>query len=379
MPGQAITLDVSATDPIAALRRAGSMRNSNRVRKIAVAVAMLAAAGAAAIVAPGVIQKFGDAFVRALHADPGWVVGGVGFELASFMGYIALFWYVANRATARIGLRASGEIALASTAATRLLPTAGAGGAALTFWSLRRAGQDNTTATRTLLSFLVVLYSVFLGSIVVAGTLLATGIVASDVPFSLSAVPAAGAALGIGLALLLALRHDADAVPPGRIGKASHALGGAVRDALSIVRRPDARLIGAVAWWAFDLFVLWATFNAFGEPPAATVLVLGYFLGQVANTVPLPGAASGGMVGAFLALGMPAEVVLPAVLAYRAIAIWTPVPAGAAALAGLRRRVRVWAEEDGVVVTEAELDDATVIPMPSRVPVPNHGTMPLAA
>ena len=34
---------------------------------------------------------------------------------------------------------------------------------------------------------------------------------------------------------------------------------------------------------------------------------------------------------AFLALGMPAEVVLPAVLAYRAIAIWTPVPAGAAA------------------------------------------------
>jgi uncharacterized membrane protein YbhN (UPF0104 family) len=377
MPAQAITLDASATDPIAALKRAGSMRNSNRVRKIVIAGAMLAAAAAVAIVAPGVIEKFGDAFVRALHADPGWVIGGVGFELASFMGYIALFWYVANRATPRIGLRASGEIALASTAATRLLPTAGAGGAALTFWSLRRAGQDNGTATRTLLSFLVVLYSVFLGSIMVAGTLLATGIVASDVPVELSAVPAAGAALGIGLALLFALRHEEDFEPAGRLSTASHALGGAVRDALSIVRRPDARLIGAVAWWGFDLFVLWATFNAFGEPPAATVLVLGYFLGQVANTVPLPGAASGGMVGAFLALGMPAEVVLPAVLAYRAIAIWTPVPAGAAALAGLRRRVRVWAEEDGLDVAEAE--EATVIPMPARMPVPNHGTMPLAA
>ena len=105
--------------------------------------------------------------------------------------------------------------------------------------------------------------------------------------------------------------------------------------------------------------------------------MLGYFLGQVANTVPLPGAASGGMVGAFLALGMPAEVVLPAVLAYRAIAIWTPVPAGAAALAGLRRRVRVWAHEDGV---EAPAE-AEVIPLPTRMPIPApaHHAVPLAA
>ena len=237
---------------------------------------------------------------------------------------------MAGRKSPRVGLRASAEISLAGTAATRLLPTAGAGGAALTFWSLRRAGQDNAAATRTLLSFLVVLYSVFLGSIAVAGTLLATGAVASDVPFELSAVPAAAATGAIALALVFACSAVV-APPSGRLGVASHALGGAVREALALVRRPDARLLGAPAWWGFDMLVLWATFNAFGAPPAATVLVLGYFLGQVANTVPLPGAASGGMVGAFLALGMPAEVVLPAVLAYRAIAIWTPVPAGAGA------------------------------------------------
>jgi hypothetical protein len=172
------------------------------------------------------------------------------------------------------------------------------------------------------------------------------------------------------------------------LGAASHALGGGVRDAIRIVRRPDARLLGAPAWWGFDMLVLWATFNAFGAPPAATVLVLGYFLGQVANTVPIPGAASGGMVGAFLALGMPAEVVLPAVLAYRAIAIWTPVPAGAFALSGLRRRVRSWADEDGV---EEFAEEAPVIPLPTRKPAPApmpmpvplpvgaHGAVPLAA
>jgi uncharacterized membrane protein YbhN (UPF0104 family) len=382
MPAQAISLDTSIGDPIAALKRVGGVRHDRRMRRFVIAGAGIAAAAVVAVAAPRVVETFGHALVRAVHADPVFVIGGIALELASFAGYIALFWHVASRATPRIGLRASAEISLAGTAATRLLPTAGAGGAALTFWSLRRAGQDNRTATRTLLSFLVVLYSVFLGSIAVVGTLLATGALGNgSVPLELSAVPAAFAAGAIVLALVFAVRHrDADA-PSGRLGKVSHALGGAVREALVLVRRPDGRLAGALAWWGFDMLVLWATFNAFGAPPAAGVMVLGYFLGQVANTVPLPGAASGGMVGAFLALGMPAEVVLPAVLAYRAIAIWTPVPAGAAALAGLRRRVRVWADEDGI---EAN-DEATVIPMPTRMPAPApvpataHDAVPLAA
>ena len=373
MPAQAISLDTSISDPIAALKRVGGVRSNRRTGQVLIAAGLLAAAGILALAAPRVVATFGHALVRALHADPTFVVGGITFELLSFAGYIALFWYVAGRSAPRVGLRASAEISLAGTAATRLLPTAGVGGAALTFWSLRRAGQDNRGATRTLLSFLVVLYSVFLGSIAVAGTLLA---VRGDLPLELSAVPAAVASGAIALALIFALRHRPDAAPSGRLATASHALGGAVREALVLVRRPDGRLAGALAWWGFDMLVLWATFNAFGAPPAAGVLVLGYFLGQVANTVPLPGAASGGMVGAFLALGMPAEVVLPAVLAYRAIAIWTPVPAGAAALAGLRRRVRGWADEDGV---EAP-DEAAVIPLPTRMPAPaTHQPVPLAA
>jgi uncharacterized membrane protein YbhN (UPF0104 family) len=384
MPAQAISLDTSISDPIAALKRVGGVRHNRRMRQLAIAGAGIAAAAAVAIAAPRVVETFGHALVRAVHADPVFVLGGIALELASFVGYIALFWHVASRATPRIGLRASAEISLAGTAATRLLPTAGAGGAALTFWSLRRAGQDNGTATRTLLSFLVVLYSVFLGSIAVVGTLLATGAVGDgSVPLELSAVPAAMAAGAIVLALVFAARHRADAAPSSRLRKVSHALGGAVREALVLVRRPDGRLAGALAWWGFDMLVLWATFSAFGAPPAAGVLVLGYFLGQVANTVPLPGAASGGMVGAFLALGMPAEVVLPAVLAYRAIAIWTPVPAGAAALAGLRRRVRAWAREDGIEIEATE--EADVIPLPTRLPSPAsvpavaHDAVPLAA
>src|SRR3954469_5602066 len=373
MPAQTISLDTSISDPIAALKRVGGVTSNRRTRQILIAAGLVVAAAILALAAPRVIATFGHALVRALHADPTFVAGGIALELLSFAGYIALFWYVAGRSAPRVGLRASAEISLAGTAATRLLPTAGVGGAALTFWSLRRAGQDNRGATRTLLSFLVLLYSVFLGSIAVAGTLLA---VRGDLPLELSALPAAVASAAIALALIFALRHRPDHAPSGRLATVSHALGGAVREALVLVRRPDGRLAGALAWWGFDMLVLWATFNAFGAPPAAGVLVLGYFLGQVANTVPLPRAGSGGMVGAFLALGMPAEVVLPAVLAYRAIAIWTPVPAGAAALAGLRRRVRGWADEDGV---EAP-DEAAVIPLPTRIPAPaTHQPVPLAA
>ena len=324
------TVDVAALDPLAALRSAAP----SGARRLAPVAAVAVAAAVVALVAPHLVDVFSKAIVRAVHADLHWVLAGVAFELLSFAGYIALFWHVAGRANPRIGLRASAEVSLAGAAATRLLPTAGAGGAALTWWSLRRAGQPSRDATRTLLTFLVILYSVFLGALLAAAVVLAAN---GQVAVALSVPVAAGAGAALSVAFALALYH--------RRG-GSNAFGAAVVDAVRIVRRPNARLLGAVAWWACDMLVLWALFNAFGTPPAPAVLVLGYFLGQVANTIPLPGAASGGMVAIFLALGMPAAVVLPSVLAYRAIAIWTPVPFGATALAGLRTTVKRWATDD---------------------------------
>ncbi len=267
------------------------------VRRLRVPALVLAAVAIVALLSGGLGRTLVAAFERMLSADPAWAVAAAGFEVLSFAGYIALTRHVTGLAWSD-----SYRTTLAGAAATRLLPTAGAGGAALTLWVLRRRGRD----AADLLTFLVVLYAVFLAALLAAS--LAAGLL----------VPAAVA----GAAMLAA-----PFVPK---------LSGAVRRARALLRRPHVRLLGAPAWWLFDCAVLWAAFHAVGAPPAIATVAVGYFLGQVANTIPLPGAASSGMIGVFVFLGVAAPLALAAVATYRAIAIWLPAPLGAHALTGLR-------------------------------------------
>ena len=279
-------------------------------RRLALPAAFAAVVAAVLVVADGPLQAFADALSRAVDADPRWVAAAVGFELASFGGYIALLWLVAGRVTPRMGLRASAQITLGGAGATRLLPTAGVGGAALTLWTLRKSGLSTSRAARTLFAFLVTLYSVFLVSIVVSGGLLATGVVASDGPAALAAIPAALAGLAILACLALGWRGEPAATPRGRLDALrvpGRLIGGGVRDGLALLRRPDPRLLGALAWWAFDAAVLWAMLHAFGAPPSLAVIALAYFVGQAGNTLPIPGAVSGGIVGLLIAFGVPAR------------------------------------------------------------------------
>ena len=126
-----------------------------------------------------------------------------------------------------------------------------------------------------------------------------------------------------------------------------------MRDAIGHVRSADPRLLGALAWWTFDASVLWAMLHAFGAPPPFAVVVLAYFVGQVGNTIPIPGAVSGGIVGVLVAFAVPADLALVSVLAYRAIAIWLPAPIGLVALGALRRTMARWSAEDAAAEVQA--------------------------
>lgn len=336
-------------------------------RRAALPVAVLVAAAGVLIFAGGPMHAFSHALQRALEADPRWVLAAVGFEVISFSGYIALLWMVGERATPRMDLRASAEVTLAGAAVTRLLPTGGAGGVALTLWALRRTGMESKHATRTLLTFLVLLYAVFLLSIAGASALLALGLGGEGGHVLFAAVAGTGATVAMALAVAsMRLTHRDDA---GRLGRAAATLGEGMRGAREFVREADVRLLGAPLWWAFDAAVLYGMLNAFGAPPAISVVVLGYFVGMVANTIPLPGAVSGGMVGVLLAFGVEADLALASVLSYRALAIWLPAPVGLAALGSLRRTVARWgAEEAGEASAPAEAPQRAWRPEPVLSP-----------
>ena len=327
------------------------------LRRVALPLALAGAGVVAVVVVGGRVPAVADALRRGLDVNAGWVTLGVAFEAISLAGYVALLSFIAGSASPRVRARESAQITLAGAAATRLLPTAGAGGAALTLWALRRAGMRPRAAARTLLAFLVVLYAVFLTSIAASGLVLTLGFVKSRGPAALSAIAAVVALVAIAVCLALAhtSRTDREATADGdgqrpedssRVRAGGQLVGLAVRDACRLVRSGDSRLAGAIAYWGFDAAVLWAMLHAFGSPPVLPVLALAYLVGQVANTLPIPGSVSGGIAGVLIAFGVPAELALPSVLAYRTVAVWLPTPVAIAAIPGLRATIARWERED---------------------------------
>jgi hypothetical protein len=126
-------------------------------------------------------------------------------------------------------------------------------------------------------------------------------------------------------------------------------VGSGVRDARRLLRTGNAGLAGALMWWGFDIAVLWASFEAFGHAPPWGVLIVAYFVGTLANLLPLPGGiggVDGGMIGALVAFGAAPGLALVAVLAYRVFAFWLPIAPGALAYVQLRKRVAAWELED---------------------------------
>ena len=120
-------------------------------------------------------------------------------------------------------------------------------------------------------------------------------------------------------------------------------------DYLSHPSRGALAVAGAIGFWAAQIGVLWASFEAFGGDVPFGVLVQGFFVGMAANLIPSPaggvGSVDAGMIGAFLLFGVPNEVVFPAVLTYRVIAFWLPIPPGVVAYFQLRHTVAGWEAE----------------------------------
>jgi uncharacterized membrane protein YbhN (UPF0104 family) len=304
----------------------------------------------------------GTTLHRIERGDSWWIAAGVVLELASFVGYVVLFRAVFVRGQERIGWRESYEITMAGLVATRLFAAAGAGGVALTAWALRRSGMEPRLVACRMVAFMVLLYVIYAASLLIDGIGLGSGLFPGGGSFAITILPAIVAAVLFAIAGAIAfLPGDLErrlarwASGSGRLGHwvaravtvpALAASG--VRTAIDLIRARDGGLLGALAWWGFDISVLWAMFHAFGTPPPFTVIWMAYFVGMLGNLLPLPGGlggVEGGMIGAFAAFGVDFNLALLAVLSYRGISFWLPTLPGAVAYFQLRRTVARWRDE----------------------------------
>jgi putative heme transporter len=307
----------------------------------------------------------GDALSKLSDADAAWIGAAIGFNVIAIAAYVALFKAVVGGDALRLTWAETYEINMAGVAATLLFSAAGAGGIALTYWALRKAGMRRRDVGRRMVAFISLHYVFYPFALIVFGVLLRTGVLPGKHSVELTVVPAAVAGvlllLGVGLALIppdLGRRVAAHARGEraqsiaANIAKVPAIAGEGFRFALSLFAHPSRgglAVIGAAGFWAANIGILWASFQAFGVEVPLAVVVQGFFLGMVANLFPLApagvGAVDAGMIGAFVLFGIPEETVFPAILIYRLVAFWMPIPFGIVAFFQLRKRVTRWEEE----------------------------------
>ena len=301
-----------------------------------------------------------------------WIVIAIAFNVLAFGAYVALFRGILGGTRddvihRRLDMKASYQITMAGLAATRIFSAAGAGGLVLTYWALRKAGMPRRRAACRMVAFMVLLYGVYLVALIVFGILLRTHVLPGDAPFGGTVVPAAVSAIVVAVFLLIALiPQDVERRIQGfaggyrrtryltRLAKGPATVATGVRTAIAYVRHPQRGALavgGAVGFWAANIAVLWASFEAFGGNVPFAVLVQGFFVGMAANLIPSPlggvGSVDAGLIGAFVLFGIDDATVFPAVLTYRVIAFWLPIPPGIVAFFQLRSTVAGWEAERG--------------------------------
>jgi uncharacterized protein (TIRG00374 family) len=302
-----------------------------------------------------------DATARLDDANWAWVAVAAVFAVVMFAAYVALFRGVVGHAV-RLRWKDSYDITMAGLAATRLFSAGGAGGIVLTYWALRKAGMPRKETAARMVAFLVLLYAVYMLTLVVDGILLSSGVFNAPAPAGLTIVPAAFAGGVIIIFLLMALvpgdleRRFSEASQEHFWGRMARRLATApatiaigTRGAIAFVREPSRgglAVVGAIGFWAAQIGILWASFKAFGVDVALAVVVQGFFVGMFANLIPLPGgvgAVDAGMLGAFALFDV--SHIFPAILLYRILAFWLPIPPGVVAFFQLRKTVQRWEAE----------------------------------
>ena len=272
-----------------------------------------------------------------------WLAVCFAGEVVSYAGYV-----LALRGTVRfdggpdLGRRAGTVVVFAGLGATRLLAAAGAGGLALLYWVLRRAGVQKDESIVRVLALNTLLYGSLGAGVWLAALALAFG-TGGGAPLAMTLPWLAVVPCCVLAAAWVSVPRRAASLAERRRGSLprrafASAVGGVVF-VRRLTRRDAGATLGSCLYWAGDAFCLWAGLRAFGVDLSAAAVVLAYGTGYVANLLPLPTGGVGGvdaaMTFALTAVGVPLAPALLGVFAYRFFSFWLPTIPGAAALAAL--------------------------------------------
>ena len=329
------------------------------------------------------VADLGSAFDKLGEADEAWIALAIAFELVAFGTYVALFRGVVGGDVLPLTWREAYEINMAGLAASRLLSGGGAGGIALTYWALRKAGMQARDSGKRMVAFIGLQYIFYPLALIVFGVLLRTGVLPGDNAIELTVIPAAIAGVVLILGILAALIPADFDRRIARLTRGSErrqewarrlalipaTVGDGMRMTFDLIAHPSRgglAVAGSIGFWGAQIAILWASFEAFGVSVPIAVLIQGFFLGMLANLIPFApagvGAVDAGMIGAFFLFGLPHAEVFAAILIYRVVAFWLPLLPGIIAFFQLRKTVQRW-EDEGRPAETGE----------SQVPVPAGG------
>ena len=306
---------------------------------------MLAGSIVAVVAAITLVPGLASLRSRFANADPAWLLVGALLKVLSGMSYVVVFRTIFCE---RMSWRLSGEIGFSELGANAVIPTGGAGGLALGAWALHRSGMDDDRIARRSVAFFLLTSVPNVVGVIVLGLGLAVGAFAGRAGLALTLLPALVATAAIVLTVLsgrwaggAARRVRTSRGTDSRLARVLDALSLGVAESLELLRRRDLGLIaGLIGYLAFDIAILWATFNAFGASPGIPILCIAYLIGELGGLIPLPGGIGGvdlGLVGTLVLYRVPVGLATAAVLAYRAIALIVPAVLGAVAFVLLRR------------------------------------------
>ena len=275
---------------------------------------------------------------------------GIAAEVASIAAYVTLYRSLLRAEHVEVPWLAAGRGVMSAFLISHVLP---GGSAAGTVMNVRTMEREGVPPRRTGLALVlcVILSDIALALIFLAGviySLVKQHLPAGYVAAAVVIIPIGGALVGV--VFLLAFRRDLGARAVRRIGRMLHRFihridpEALARNAEELADEARAALTGkrflvamglALSNWLLDIAVLYLFFLALGHHQHFGALLVAYALANVAAAIPITPAGLGfveaTLIGVSVAFGAPREIAVVAVLGYRLVNFWLPLPVGLAA------------------------------------------------